>query len=467
MVELMRHQLTNRALVITVVLLLSFGLASCDTQEHRPAWLQTSPDGHHLVTPDGKPFVMQADSAWWLAERSTREDVVTYLDARRRQGYNTIMFAATLDFGKGRNAYGHTIWTGDASEPVPQFFDHVDFIIDQAQARGMQVAMAPAWVKHVTPPRGQGLTLQNANAFGRWIGQRYRDRRVIWIMGGDDSNWHEGIVRELALGVTHGVTGSDSTVGDEVVMTYHPGWAKSSSEKFHNESWLDFNMSQSGHCGRTLTSGHDLTTPDFDRWPVKPVIDGESFYEGHPLCMDPAQGYSNAQQVRNGWYNAVFGGGAGIAYGHHSVWQMYQPGRNGVNGPLRYWYDALDDEAAADAVHLRRLLESRPVLSLTPDGGTGTGAAGVRFTRADDGSYMMGYSTDGQPVTIDLSRLGGVDAQLWWYDPRTGDATDAGVLPSVGAVTRTPPLPQDWVLVADDADRRYPPPGQPYDGPTG
>jgi hypothetical protein len=188
-------------------------------------------------------------------------------------------------------------------------------------------------------------------------------------------------------------------------------------------------------------------------------MDGESYYEGHPLCMDPSQGYSTAQQVRNGWYNGVFGGGAGVAYGHHSVWQMYQPGRKGVNGPLKYWYDALDDEAAADAVHLRKLLESRPVQTRIPAGGTGSASAGVRYTRADEGSYVMGYSTDGRPITIELDQLSGDDARLWWFDPRTGVASTAEVLPSVGTVTRKPPLPQDWVLVADDAARQFPPPG--------
>jgi hypothetical protein len=376
------------------------------------------------------------------------------------------MFAATLDFGKGRNAYGQTIWEGDASKPNPGFFEHVDFIIDQAQAREMQVAMAPAWVKHVTSPRGDGLNPQNASEFGRWVGQRYRDREVIWVMGGDDSNWHEGIVREVAAGITEGVTGS-ATGHDGVMMTYHPGWAKSSAEKFHTDAWLDFNMSQSGHCGRTLTAGHGLTTAGFESWPAKPMIDGESFYEGHPLCMDPSRGYSTAQQVRNGWYNSTFGGGAGVAYGHHSVWQMYQPGRNGVNGPLKYWHEALDEEAAADAVHLRTLLESRPVWSRIPDGGSGSGSAGVRFTRANDGSYVMGYTTDGRPLTIDLGRLSGDDARLWWFDPRTGSATEIEVLPSKGAVTRVPPLAGDWVLIADDAGRHFPPPGGTYDGPHG
>ena len=428
-------------------------------------WLRASTNGHHLVLGDGVPFVIQADSAWWLGERSTREDVVRYLDVRRGQGFNTVMFIATFDFGKGRNPYGEKIWNGDASQPNPAFFEHIDFIVNEAEARGMHVAIAPAWVKHVTPPRGEGLNVQNAYGFGQWVGQRYRGHPVIWIMGGDDENWHVPIVNEVARGLTHGVTGSD-TGHDGVVITYHPAWAESSANRFHDEDWLDFNMTQSGHCGRTLTAGHQLTTEDFARRPPKPTMDGESLYEGHPLCMDPAQPYSTAQQVRNGLYNGVFGGGTGIAYGHHSVWQMYRPGRKGVNGPRQPWYEALTDEAATQAVHLRALLSSRPILTRTPQGSNGTAAAGTRTTGAEDGTYMMVYSAAGNPVTVDLDRLSGRTARLWWYDPRTGAATDAGPVPSTGALTVAPPDAQDWVLVADDADSEFPPPGEYLDQPV-
>ncbi|MGK2868821.1 MAG: glycoside hydrolase family 140 protein [Mycobacterium sp.] len=448
------------------MVLVAIGCATVESSAPAPhQWLRASANGHFLVLDNGTPFVIQADSVWWLGERSTREDVIRYLDARRGQGFNTVMFIATFEFGRGRNPYGQKIWDSDASQPNPAFFDHIDFIVAEAEARGMHAAIAPAWVKHVTPPRGDGLTVHNAYGFGQWVGRRYRDRPIIWIMGGDDDNWHVPIVNEVARGITNGVTGSD-TGHDGVVITYHPGWAQSSAARFHDEDWLDFNMAQSGHCGRTLTAGHRLTTVDFERRPPKPTMDGESFYAGHPLCMDPSQPYSTAQQVRNGIYNGVFGGGAGIAYGHHSVWQMYQPGRKGVNGPVKYWYDALSEKAATQVVHLRRLLQSRPIFTRTPDGGTGTAEAGTRTTTAEDGAYMMVYSADGRPVSVDLNRLSGATARLWWYDPRSGTAIDATTVPSAGEITMTPPEAGDWVLVVDDTAHGFPAPGAHFDQPT-
>lgn len=456
----MRSRGYGRIIALICIGVLAFGM-SCSAGNRDRQWLQASANGHHLVLADGNPFIIQADSAWWLAERSSRDDVRRYLDVRKEQGFNTVMFAATLDFGKGRNSEGQTIWDGDAGSPNPRYFDHIDFIIDQAAERRMRVVMAPAWIKHVTPPHGSGLTVQNAYTYGRWIGQRYRDDPIIWLMGGDDVDWHEAIVEEVARGITNGVTGSD-TGHDGVVITHHPSWAQSSAARFHNLAWLDFNFIQSGHCGRTLTAGHQLTGEDFQRRPAKPTMDGEPFYEGHPLCMDADRPYSTPQQVRNGLYNAAFGGGAGIAYGHHSVWQMYQQGRNGINGPLRYWYDALYDPVAGQVRHLRNLLESRPILTRVPDGGTGSAASGTRSTRSEDGSYAMTYSTDGTAISMDLGRLSGAMARLWWFDPRTGAATVYGTAPADRVVQLTPPDRQDWVLVADDAGRGFPTPGAPF-----
>src|SRR6478609_4326013 len=90
-------------LVAVVCVAAMLAATSCTARQVTPQWLRVSANGHYLVTPDGTPFVIQADSAWWLAERSSRSDVTRYLDARRDQGFNTVMFAATLDFGKGRN----------------------------------------------------------------------------------------------------------------------------------------------------------------------------------------------------------------------------------------------------------------------------------------------------------------------------------------------------------------------------
>ena len=50
----------------------------------------------------------------------------------------------------------------------------------------------------------------------------------------------------------------------------------------------------------------------------------------------------------------------------------------------------------------------------------------------------------------------------WWFNPRTGIATSIGTFDNAADRTFTPPDAGemiDWVLVLDDASRKYGPPG--------
>ena len=198
-------------------------------------------------------------------------------------------------------------------------------------------------------------------------------------------------------------------------------------------------MVQSGHAVSRIATGYIDTMKDFALNPTKPTIDAESIYEGHPRSMDPANGYSTAQEVRSGMYNGAFAGGFGFVYGHHSTWQMYDPTKcKGINEPVLPWYLALTDEVAAQAVHLRHLLESRPAARF-PLEGVGKGRSGSKAPSPADGSYLMAYSGVGAPIHVDLELLSGDDTHLWWFDPRTGEVRDDGTTQSTGIVQMAPP----------------------------
>ena len=126
-------------------------------------------------------------------------------------------------------------------------------------------------------------------------------------------------------------------------------------------------MRQNGHAAE-FTGRYDATRTDYDRKPAKPVLDGEPIYEGHPVSFNARQfGHSIAADVRRPLYWDLFSGACGHTYGHHSVWQMWQEGRNPINDPLMPWMEALDQPGAGQMQHARRLLESRPILTRIPD----------------------------------------------------------------------------------------------------
>jgi hypothetical protein len=78
------------------------------------------------------------------------------------------------------------------------------------------------------------------------------------------------------------------------------------------------------------------------------------------------------------------------------------------------------------------------------------------------------YSPQGRRFTVHLDKVGGANVKAWWYNPRTGgaqaiddfDKTDKDVKP--GKREMQPPsegFGSDWVLVLDDATKKFPPPG--------
>jgi hypothetical protein len=118
-------------------------------------------------------------------------------------------------------------------------------------------------------------------------------------------------------------------------------------------------------------------------------------------------------------------------------------------------------------------LESRPHLTRIPDYALvvpaenpgdvpGVGARRIAATRGADGAYAMVYVPTSRRFSVDLESLSGTQVQAWWFNPRTGAASDIGRFARQGSMTFTPPdlgETLDWVLVLDDVDRRFPPPG--------
>jgi len=60
--------------------------------------------------------------------------------------------------------------------------------------------------------------------------------------------------------------------GGAHLITFHPRGGSGSAEVFHDAEWLDFNMRQNGHA-IDFTGRYDQTRVDYDRTPIKPVID--------------------------------------------------------------------------------------------------------------------------------------------------------------------------------------------------
>jgi hypothetical protein len=421
-----------------------------------------------LCTADGRPFFYLADTAWELFHRLDRRQAIEYLDTRAAQGFTAIQAVALaeLDGVTDPNAYGKLpLIDKDPTRPAtagPQsYWDHVDYIVDQANARGLYIAMLPAWGRWVN--NDNVLTPANAGTYGEFLGKRYGRKGIIWILGGDrNPTGFEATWRALARGIAIGVSGKEDY--DAVLMSFHPRGGDTSSTWFHTDPWLDFNMHQTGHGLAETVMSWAKIAKDYARTPVKPVLDGEPLYEDHPLAFRSREfGYSFDAHVRQRAYWDVFSGACGHTYGNHAVWQMYTAGRKPVNGPLFYWNEAIHRPGAAEMQYLRALIEARPYLSRVPDqsliANALEGADHIAATRGD--GYALIYSAQGRKFTVDMAKLPGARVKAAWYNPRDGAMTDAGAFDNTGTHEFACPsegFGSDWVLVLDDAARDFPKP---------
>lgn len=422
------------------------------------------------ILKDNKPFFWMGDTAWELFHALDRESASFYLSKRASQGFTLIQAVALaeLDGLNLPNAYGEKpLIDNDPTKPNEAYFKHVDFIIDKTAEYGLTIGLLPTWGDKISKERwGKGpeiFNIENAKIYGKWIANRYKNRKnIIWILGGDrnprlGTNDVE-IWRSMASGMT------DAAGNDNLMMTFHPQPNnEGSSEWFHNDEWFDFNMFQTGHCRDNNV--YDKIKGSYDRQPIKPTVDGEPIYEDHPVCFNANEfGTTNAYDVRKSLYLDLFAGASGCTYGCHDIWQMYSPNREGVNGPHVYWQQALDLPAAKQVKYIKRLMESRPMLDRIPDQSIVlennlSAYERIQATRGND--YLFVYSALGKVITLNLGKITGSQVVGYWFNPKNGDVKDLGTFENKGTKQFNPPTlgyGQDWVLILDDASKKYPKP---------
>ncbi len=435
-----------------------------------PMSLKTPPlrvsDNHRfLVYEDGSPFFYLGDTAWELFHRLNRADADAYLRDRAAKGFTVIQAVALaeLDGLRTPNAEGNLpLVDDDPARPNEAYFRHVDFIVERAAALGLHIGMLPTWGDKWNRKWGAGpevFTPENARAFGHWLGRRYADAPLIWILGGDrevETDAHRAILCAMAEGLHEGD-------GGRHLRTFHPQGGRTSAEYFHAETWLDFNMWQSGH--ERNRDNAAFIASDYAREPVKPCMDAEPGYEDHPSGFSLENGYLDDYDVRKSLWWALFAGAHGHTYGCHPIWQFWQPGRDPLSSCRRPWREALGLPGSGQMRHAKDLLLSRPFTRRIPDpaliaSDPGTGTQRVGATRDSEGRYAFVYCPTGRPVEVDLERLADSTLAVHWYDPRDGTAIFVETTPRAGTRAFTPPAGgPDWVLVLDDADAGFGRPG--------
>jgi hypothetical protein len=407
--------------------------------------LRVGSDHRHLVDQSGVPFLVHGDAAWSLISGLTKEEAEKYLEARRRQGFNSVIVNLIEHKFRGPvNRYGDGPFTtpGDFSTPNEKYFAHADWVIRKAQEKGIQVFLAPIYLGYIGTEEGwieelQANAPEKARNWGRYVGLRYRGfDNILWIIGGDRN---PDKARADVDAVAQGLKETD----DRHLITAHCHPENSAIDQYREEGWLDLNDTY------TYAIVHQKLLADYGRQPAMPFVLIESSYEG--------EHNASTVQIRRQAYWAVLCGATGQFMGNRPMW-LFDPG----------WEAALDSIGALDMQRLYSLFTSRPWSDLVPDPkhevvvdglGEFLGMDYLAAARTADGATVMAYLPSSRPFTVDVSKVSGKEALAWWFDPRSGKSTKDGKFPTSGRKQFTPPSEGDWVLVIDDASRNLPAPG--------
>jgi hypothetical protein len=412
--------------------------------------LRVSGDRRYLVDSQGAPFFWLGDTPWSLFATYPRADVVAYLDDRKAKGFTVIQAVVCWRDGTGcmANVDGQRPFLGgNPANPNGDYFANVDWILDQADQRGILVALLPIWSNSLISPANTILDEQQARSYGRFLGARYAGRNnIVWVLGGDTPVYDKGpIHRAMAMGIRETDSGNK-------LMTFHPSADPDSPRggvttdpRFNpfgaSEAFLDFNMAQSFAYRADLPR---LCGMMYENQPRKPGILAEGSYEG--AFTEYSTGPVTPELVRREAWRS-FLSGSGYTYGNMAIWAHTSS-----------WQQSLDDPAARSMAVLKKSLGARNWWRLMPDAGIlpdglvpsimTDALPGGAAARSRDGDSIVAYFSGPSAGILHIWGLQPAESySAVWINPETGEEIAAGEFPISDAHTyQTPSGWTDSVL---------------------
>ncbi len=460
-------------ITLFVIILISISLQG---QKKEMPWnngkLMVSENHRYLQHKNGKPFFWLGETAWLLPSRSNRDEVDFFMNKTSESGFNVIQLSV-LHGIPTMNSYGHwALPNGFDFSAIDKkgeynYWQHIDYIVEKAQANGIYIGIVCVWGGSVKAGK---ISVEDAGKYGNFLAERYKSYpNIIWMIGGD-------VRGDVKPEVWQTLAKTISSIDPDHLMTFHPFGRTSSVTWFNNETWLDFNMFQSGHRRYGQLSGDGdpsiVENTEEDNWrfveqalntsPLKPIIDGEPSYEDIPQGLhDTNEPRWQPEDVRRYAYWSVFAGAFGHTYGHNSIMQMLRPGYTPAYGAEKPWWNALDDPGCQQMKYLKNLILAFPYFERIPDQSIITNLNETQYnrviaTRGND--YILVYNYTNRLMEIDMTKIKGAKKKAWWYSPVDGKTTFIGEFNNskktfVHDSNHQPG--NDWVLIITDSEANY------------
>ncbi len=417
--------------------------------------LGKSANGRYFVDGSGAPFFVHGDTAWDLvgSDDATPAAVVQYLDDRQAKGFNSIIIEACVTTNyQPRNYRGDVPFTtrlpsgnSDFASASDAYFDHVEFVVNEAANRGMVVFLWPLYLGYngANPTEGfyEDMVANGpakTRAYGAQIGARFHDyANIVWVLGGDQTPSATGLA---LLGELH--QGMIST--DRAGRLYSGHWYNPQTNSIDLEQdWISTNFIYARDEDESVPHA-SLDAYNYSGYLGKmPSFLGESRYE--------AGRNAPLERIRRQAWAATLHGASGHFYGHEQLYS-FQAG----------WAAYLDAPGAQRMQWLKQfvashgwwLLQPKPSLVVSGLGNVDTPAYAVAAL-ASDSSWGAVYrpQTGASGVRVNLA-LFAQPVRASWLDPTNGVRVTIGTYSNSGARTFTRTTlnadgDKDWVLVFD------------------
>lgn len=379
---------------------------TCTAQTAGNSFIKISKNDRYFIDGNGKPFFWQGDTEWELFHLFSVSEARALLLQRRNQGFNVIQVMVTGVFPEWGQMQGMKPWEGmrawmnnDPLTPDENYFERADSIVTIAEEYEIMIVMG---VYHARDSDAGRINIQNAKIWSKWLAQRYKNsKNIIWSMYPHADPSSQPVIWATVQGILEGDGGTH-------LITMHPDPSPASSSFMHKERWLSFNTLQTWS---TDLMNYDMVKTDYERVPVKPVVNGEARYED--------EDGTTPFETRCAGYWACLAGGF-YSYGHGNNWKSPLNWRDWYNSPGTRQMNILGDFFRSIAWW--NLLPDQSIFINQINGNTAA--------HSSEGDWILAYLTNSDPVTLKLDFITASEtATGWWVDPLTGIRTKIGVFP--------------------------------------
>ena len=402
-----------------------------------------SANKRYLVDQEGKPYMLNGDSPQCMPGNLSTADMEFFFKDRQQHGFNAAWVNLICGpYTHGRDDYstydGIKPFTDehDLSTVNPEYWKRMDTMVELAKKYGITLVLDPAETgsfSDLLKENGEG----KSEAYGKFLGERYRDDvNIIWMFGNDYGDWEN--IDPYLVALSKGLRAADPKKLQTIELN-------PSNTSFDDPTWPPLIELASAYA---YAPTYEVVLRAYNAEPTTPVFMVEANYEFENNDKGPP---TSDETLRRQEYWTMLSGATGQLYGNKYTWGFEDDS----------WKEHFDTKAVDEWQLMVRFFSARPWQDLVPDQQHRflTDGAGEPTNQGDvlesdyataattpDGSLGIVYVPTARTVKVDMSKLQpGVTAR--WFDPTDGSLRDAKApftTPGKNAAGA-----EDWVLVIE------------------